>query len=141
MFVQYVIVSWCTVNSNTVTYFPELLGHCLLYQLRYSVAWIQFFSKLHYSVNSNVHFRSFSGLYFPGFGLNMYQKNSECGYFSRSVAIYIYLKDILIVRGNSAVKTKSNILFQESFLRQHNSRTTRKFHDQQILDLIMQVLS
>ena len=95
------------------------LGHCLLYQLRYSVAWTQFFSKLHYSVNSNVHIRSFSGLYFPAFGLNTYQKNPECGKFPGSVAIYIYIKDILILRWNTAVKAKSNILFQESFLRQH----------------------
>ena len=32
-----------------------------------------------------VHIRSFSGPYFPAFGLNTEKKNSEYGHFSRSV--------------------------------------------------------
>ena len=40
----------------------------------------------------SVRIRSYSGSYFPAFGLNTGQNNSECGHFSRSAKLYQYLR-------------------------------------------------
>ena len=65
--------------------------YCIL--ILYLFVGIRYFLTHHYL--KSVPIRSFSGPYFPAYGLNAVQKNSEYGHFSRSVFftnVLLYVK-------------------------------------------------
>ena len=60
--------------------------------------------------------RSFSGLYFPAFGLNTDQKNSEYGHFLRSVSFSENLANVLNGWSLSKIKKTSGVMARDQLL-------------------------
>ena len=71
--------------------------------------WIAFF-KVH--CMKSVRIRSYSGPYFPAFGLNADQNNSEYGHFLRSGESYLFVEineDTFIVKNFYALRLHESL--------------------------------
>ena len=83
----------------------------------YGSSWVLliFYWKYHYCVEST-RIWSFSGLYFPAFGLNTDQKNSEYGHFSCSA----------VIKGSIGLKTTINKTFKNMSYKSLQKKKTKK---------------
>ena len=87
------ILSWCRWFNYCKTSISDQSVHVILGRLTnvtksFRPIWYKITPNKYYSLChcvKSVHIWSFFGSYFPAFGLNTVQKNSECGHFSRSV--------------------------------------------------------